>query len=491
MVVGRLLIVLLVLCVPVGAKAFHNANADSVRFFGNAPLYGGMTLVFERTSNFISRETQEVVRLSVDKNGNFDQIFALTEITYCIVDIGIYRGYIYCEPGCTYELEFPVYAPRPLSEKFNPYFKPEMVELGIKNPSSSTISVLIRNFDEVFDSLYGANAVAVFSKADVAKAQAVVAQLDSVFPPTSIPYFENHRRAQYGRLLGLAYKRQRRTIIGYTESIFVNNPNQPAYSFLFNDVFKDFFQYYFATPQGKPLRESFGQAAAFDSLSLVLAKDTLFSNDRFREVVLLKALYDAYYSERYNKEQIENLFLSAQTTGSTSIGTLFAQSLYKQVTKLKQGTKAPDFEAYSASGRAFSLASFKGKFVYLSFANTQNHACKKDLIAMGAMARDFKKDLEVVAILTDENSEEAFAFEKQNGLKYNYLHFNNNGKVLLDYSIKALPTYFLFDPEGNISSSSTLPPGESFVKFFQETVRNFKFKKARKTTDAPRSVYDL
>jgi peroxiredoxin len=491
MVVGRILFVLLVLIVPGGAKAYYNAKADSVRFFGNAPSYAGITLVFERTANFISRETQEVVRLPIDKNGNFDQIFALAEITYCFADIGVYRGYIYCEPGCAYELEFPVYTPRPLSEKFNPYFMPELVEIGIKNPTSASLSVLIRDFDSQFDSLYGANAVAVFSKADVAKANAVVAQLDSIFPRTSIPYFEKHRQSRYGRLLGLAYKRQRRTTIAYAESIFIDNPNQPAYSSLFNDVFKDFFQYYFATPQGKRLRESFGGATSFDSLSLVLAEDTLFSNHKFREVVLLKALYDAYYSERYNKDQIEKLFLSAQTTSATPIGSSFAQSMHKQVTKLKKGTEAPDFVAYSASGRAFTLASFKGKFVYLSFANTQNHACKKDLIAMGALARDFKKDLEVVAILTDENSEDAFAFEKKNGLKYNFLHFNNNGKVLLDYSIKALPTYFLIDPEGNIISSSALPPGESFVKFFQETVRNFKFNKARKAPDSPRSIYDL
>lgn len=484
-------VVFFALLVPFGAVAEGTVSADSVRFFGKAPSYAGMTVVFERTSNFITRETQEVVRLPIDKSGRFDQVFSLTETTYCFAELGIYSGYIYCEPGCSYELELPVFTARPLSEKFNPYFKLELVEIGLRNPIPSAINVLIRDFDEAFDALYDLNAVSIFVKADVPKAKLLVDQLDSIFPKTSLDYFENHREAQYGKLFNLAYKRQRRTTIAYAGNLFPVNPNEPAYSSLFNEVFKDFFQYYFSTPHGKRLRDGFRQASSFDSLSMVMAEDTLFTNTTFRETLLLKALYDAYYSERYDKNQLEKLFFSAQNECKTAIAKSFGQSVYKHVTKLKNGTVAPDFIAYSSSGRDFSLSSFKGKFVYVCFANTQNHACKKDLIAMTALARDFKKDLEVVAVVTDENRDDAFAFEKQNGLKYNFLHYNFNGKVLLDYNVKAMPTYYLVDPEGNIYNNSMLPPNEEFVKYFQETVRNFKYKKARKSPDSQRSIYDL
>jgi len=110
---------------------------------------------------------------------------------------------------------------------------------------------------------------------------------------------------------------------------------------------------------------------------------------------------------------------------------------------------------------------------------------------MTSLARDFKKELEVVTITTDEDPDVAFAFEKKNALKFNFLHFGNNGKVLRDYNVKAMPLYFLIDPDGNIANNPALPPSEEFIKSLQETIRNFKFKKARKSPDTQKSIYDL
>ncbi|MFT3740465.1 MAG: TlpA disulfide reductase family protein [Breznakibacter sp.] len=464
---------------------------DSVRFFGKAPDYAGMNLVFEKTANFITRETQETVRILVDSLGNFDARFALDATSKCWTDLGQYRASIYVEPGGAYKLVLPPYTPKPLADKFNPYFIPEEIEIGIEQGDDQMLNKRLRDFDENFDALYAENVMALYGKGDVAKAQNMVFQLDSIFPSLPGTYFDNHKHARYARIYNIVYRRQKRTAIGYfTDKVGVDF-GQPAVVDAFNEIFKDFFLYYFSTPNGKPLKEAYTQNKPFDTLLMVMADDTLFLDPSLREAILLKSLYDGYYSDRYDKPQVEQMVQLAGKSGSTTFIKLLATGITNRFNKLKKGTPAPDFEAYSSSGKSYSLGSFKGKFVYLGFVHTQNYACRKDMISLSAIARENRKDLEVVTIFMDEDPDRAFAFAKQNSLKYNTLHFGHNGKILLDYNIRSMPTYYLIDPEGNISLSPAPAPDESFGKIFMETVRSFKYSKARKSTDTQRSIYDL
>lgn len=485
--------VIAALCLAFGlsANAQSQAHTDSVRFYGSAPDYAGMNLVFEKTANFISRETMEVVRIQVDVKGNFDATFALIATAKCWTDLGKYRANIYIEPGNSYKLELPPYTPKPLAERFNPYFIPEEIEMGIESGDASNLNMQIRDFDEAFDNEYSQQVMALYAKSDVAKAQMLIARLDSLYPSQSDSYFDNHKRARFARVYHTLYRRQKRLSINYFNTQVTPNFGQPAYTEAFNEIFKDFFLYYFSTPSGKLLKDSYTQKQRFDTLSMALGQDSLFRNPELREIVLLKTLYDGYYSDRYDKTQVEKLVISATEYGVTPAIKQTAEGILARFNKLKKGTPAPDFEAYSSSGKPYSLHSYRGKFVYLNFMHTQNYACRKDMTALSAIARDNRKDLEVVTIMVDEDPDKAFAFVKQNNIKYNTLHFGNNGKVLLDYQIKSMPTYYLIDPEGNISLAPAPAPDESFVKILAETIRSFKYTKARKSPDSQRSIYDL
>lgn len=464
---------------------------DSVRIFGSAPEYAGMSLVFERTSNFICRDKEEVVRIAVDAKGNFDQCFSASKTLFCATELGAYDASMYVEPGKAYNIELPPLTPRPLSEKFNPYFTPEQVELGIINEENALINKSIRDFDEAFDSLYNTNAILVFAMRDVAKAKLLISKIDSVYPSSGSLYFDSHKKARYAQLYHLAYKRQKRTAIAYFTNNLPIDFDMPAYTEAFNEMFKDFFLYYFSTPAGRGLRDAFTQKKGFVTLSAALAADTLFSNPEFRETVLLKSLYDAYYSERYDQSQIENLVKEAIGGGATTSVKFFASSMLIRFNKLKSGTLAPDFTAFSASGKVYTLGSYKGKFLYLNFAHTQNYACKKDLLTLAALAHEYKKDLQVVTIFTDDDPNVAFTYGKQNELKYDLLHIRGNGKILLDYNVKAMPAYFLVDPEGNIAINAAPSPGDGFSKIFEETVNSFKHSKARKSPDYHKTIYDF
>ena len=143
------------------------------------------------------------------------------------------------------------------------------------------------------------------------------------------------------------------------------------------------------------------------------------------------------------------------------------------------------------SGKSRELKDFHGKFIYLNFANTENYACKKDFQILSQFAEMFKKDMVIVTILTDEDPDKAYEFVKKHKYKWNFLHFSHNAKVLLDYDIKAFPTYYLIDPEGNLIFAPAPGPEENFVPMFSETYNEWRYKKMRKEKPKARTIYDL
>lgn len=470
---------------------YANAATDSVRIEGVAPEYAGMTLIVETTTQFMLHESSEVTRMQVKPDGQFNGAFATESPLQCTILLGRMNGTFYVEPCKTYQLALPPYQPRSDADRFNPFFEPEEVILGVINIDNRDFNERINAFEIDFEANFNAYAVSIFNQANVPLTRKICHAIDSIHPAEPQSYFEIHKRFRYARLYALAMKRQRRQMI---DQYFSNTPvpyRMPAYWDSFNEVFKDFFSYYFQTPSGRQLRLAFNEGKPYDTLSQVLKTDTLFVRDDFREAVLARALYDAFYSKRYEEERIIDLMKQAVQSSQSSESKYLTSRMDARINQLRVGTESPLFEAFNSAGKYKSLDEYRGKFVYLNFMHTQNYACKKQMQALAAIARELKRDLVVLTILTDEKDEMAFEYIKQNEYKWEILHFGGNGKILSDYNIKAMPTYYLIDPDGFLSLSPAPAPEESFAIKFTETLRNFKSQKERKNPDKQRSIYDM
>lgn len=467
------------------------AKNDSVVIWGKSNEYAGYTLVLEQITNFTSREKAEIVRVPINADGTFRAAFTTSTTIRCFTDLGRYRSFIYVEPGAKYQVTLPPFSVKKDADRFNPYFIPEEMEMGILSGDESQLNQQIRDFDEQFLQQYNQNAMSLFSQSNKKLAEKIKATLETQFPSTENQYFTTHKNFRYARLFALCMSRQKRPLINQFFSNAEVSYSSPAYCDAFNDVFKDFFLYYFSSPAGKELRTAFTMQRSFDTLSIAMKSDTLFLTTRFRETVLLKSLYDSYYTDRYDKKQIIKLVAQASKRCEDSQSQLYANQLLKKLNKLRVGTVAPEINGYNAGGKEISSKNIKSKFVYVNFIHTKNYACKKDLQAVASIASDFKKDLEVVSVITDEEPTDAFAYIKQMGYKWTFIHFNGNGKLLLDYDIKAMPCYYLIDPDGNLIASPAPGPEENFKSRFSEIIRDFNAQKARKDPEQLKTIYDF
>jgi len=123
-----------------------------------------------------------------------------------------------------------------------------------------------------------------------------------------------------------------------------------------------------------------------------------------------------------------------------------------QMNLLEVGSRAPDFHAVDlASGRATTLADYKGKVILLNIWATWCQPCR---VEMPAIERLHKKlggtDFQVVSVSIDVDGDSVVtAFARNLGLTFQILH-NQSGDIQQIYQTTGVPESFVIDRDGII-----------------------------------------
>ncbi|WP_158027213.1 TlpA family protein disulfide reductase [Labilibacter marinus] len=468
------------------------AQAKEVKLFGNATEYAGINLTVEYQNNYITRSFRDLKSFLVDKKGNFSASFKLEEITRIYINLGEIRGHLLVEPGKTYELVLPPYTPLKQADRLNPFFRPEPVVIGIKNDTGSNLNRVTSDFEEKYNYLFSKNIRRIVLTGNKKQCFKIIEDVDMAFPADSGTWFYYYKFFKYQNLYDYIYSNKPRVAIANSFAKIPVQYHLDTYWTSFNRQFSNFFHYYFSSKQGESFKKIWNTSHSFNAICAELSKDTLFKNRELSELIVLRGLYSGYFSDLYPKARIISIVESSQDSCVNTENNQIASAILTRITKLNVGSQAPDFNVNALfNGKPRELKDYKGKFVYLNFANTKNYACKKDFQVLEQMHEKYKKDMYIITILTDEDPDEAAEYIKSNKFSWRFLHFGQNAKVLFDYNIQAFPTYYLIDPEGNLVLSPAPAPEENFAPAFSEIYKNHRNKKLRKDKPKSRSIYDI
>lgn len=471
-------------------SAWFQVNA-AVTLKGKAPEYARMTLVVDSYDNLLTRGTQSLGVIQVKPDGSFSATLEIREITHAFVELGKLRAHIYLEPDSTYELVLPPFEPIPDAERFNPFFQPENIQLGILNLSSPNLNEAIQRFDEYYESAFNANGANVVRRQFITLADRMVEWMDSAASGYSHPYFKTYVQYRKAILFSLPRARQIHLV---TSRFFSKRPvpyHNPAYFDAIHQIYAGFLPGYLKSVRGKNLAKTLDTSTRFDSACIAFQNDTTYDNPEFSELLLLKSFSDSYYQGTMPKKQVEELIFSAITMASVPENRAIAESLYRKIKYLQPGFPAPEFELQTLKGKSFSLADQKGKFVYLAFMHTHNYACQKDWPALPVIHQHFKRDVLVVVVFTNDNPEEAKRFVAGQKIDFPTLSFQSQQKIVFDYRLKALPAYFLINPEGTLSLSPAPKPDEALEVMLQKTLQDYRNVQYRKDRPKEKSIMDM
>jgi len=140
----------------------------------------------------------------------------------------------------------------------------------------------------------------------------------------------------------------------------------------------------------------------------------------------------------------------------------------------KNLSKAPDFSLKSIDGKEYSLADFKGKYVYMDIWATWCGPCKIQIPYMKELEDKFHDaPIHFVSISVDEEKDkplwkQVIEENKMSGIQLFAGRENNFG---YDYQIKFIPTFILLDKEGNILlENAPVPMDNTTNKINQQLV---------------------
>jgi cytochrome c biogenesis protein CcmG, thiol:disulfide interchange protein DsbE len=111
------------------------------------------------------------------------------------------------------------------------------------------------------------------------------------------------------------------------------------------------------------------------------------------------------------------------------------------------GQPAPQWSEPALDGATLSLASLKGKAVYLNFFATWCPPCNEEAPAIDALARAYGPDgLQVVGVDVLENARKAELFRSEHRLSYPIVV--DTGTLRNQYEVNGLPVHVFIDRSG-------------------------------------------
>jgi len=161
---------------------------------------------------------------------------------------------------------------------------------------------------------------------------------------------------------------------------------------------------------------------------------------------------------------VATLLMSACSSGGTSGGggdTNFVMGK-DGISTAKQGERAtaPDLSGKTVNGGQLDVASYKGKVVVLNVWGSWCAPCRAEAPNFEKVYQDLKaKGVQFVGINTrDTSTQNAVAFEKQQGITYQSL-YDPTGKLMLRFkrgtlNPQAVPSTLVLDREGRIAARS-------------------------------------
>ncbi|MCK5170602.1 MAG: TlpA family protein disulfide reductase [Bacteroidales bacterium] len=435
--------------------------AEKVVLKGNVPEYAGKTFTFLTFSDQISYVEKELCICTVDRNGDFFCSFETDMTIYVFIHLGAYEAFVFVEPGNEYDLLFPEMKEKTLAEELNPYFEPVRYHLGIKNSSESELNYQLAFFDAVYSKMLEDNSYLIYNKSSKLDVDGSILKVDSLFLDIRNKFFNDFIKYKYASFRHLSYQEKMKSI---SNTYYLNNEvlyHNLAYMDLFNQVYDEYFLYFGRTETGKQIYNDIGKLRSIKSLKRTLGQDSVLTNDTLKELVILKCLHDEFYNDQFSRSAMLTVLDSLEIQTKVNEHKLIAKNIREKVTKLMVGYKPPSFLLFDIDSNLISLDSYKGKYVYLGFCTSISYACIKEFVMLEKLYENHKDHFEIIVICMDESLSQMKRFVEMKGYPFKFLYYGNQPDVFKDYDIRAFPTYYFIDKEGNLAISPAPSPDQN------------------------------
>lgn len=454
-----------------GCLVFLQAQTKEVRIYGENLSFSGKELVFLSYSDPITQTPIELARCNVKGDGKFKIILEIDKTSYVYIETGINHLYFYAEPEGVYQLVLPNFSPLSEVNILNPYFELEKIHLGIKGMKPKDLNYLIMDFDYFYTRYLDEKLVDIFAMGKHSDVDTFINEISTEFSYSNNEFFETYKKFRLEMLRYIAYERNVSEITFKYFRKYDVCYNNPAYTDLFRKLYTNFLDDELLQPEGPVIYRSIVYGHSIKSLKKILSLKMELSNNRFKELVILQGIHDAFYNTNFAWTPLlltlDSLCIATPYEEHRAIG----QHIADKILNMASGTLAPNFSLPDTAGTIYSLRDFKQEFVYLNFINTESYSAKQELPLLKILHSKHDNYFKIVTIITDTNKEKAMRFIHQNKYNWTFLFANEDDEILKNYKVVAFPSYYLVGPANELILSPAPGPNENFERVFFSIIR--------------------
>lgn len=139
--------------------------------------------------------------------------------------------------------------------------------------------------------------------------------------------------------------------------------------------------------------------------------------------------------------------------------------IYNKLKRIAKGATSPDFKFKDINGKEYTLASFKGKPVYIDIWATWCMPCIKEIPDLKKLEKEFHNSITFVSIAYNDDKARWEKYIKDENLGGVQLFTtDSNVSFFKEYNVAGIPRFILIDKEGKIIDSNAKRPSNPEIR---------------------------
>lgn len=436
---------------------------------GYAPTYVGQKIELFEIEDYFSMRESLLATTIVAPDSSFSFQFYNDKTQKIIVKSAKNKGFIYIQPQGKYEVFVPSKNP------YDPYREQgNQLEISFFNLDSTDINYKILSFDKWINNFLGyyfpskkMNGTEFAFKLEEFKSN-----VEKAYASDTSLFFKTYVKYSIASLDDIQFVGSRNR---YEKFDFYINGLPVVYE---SDIYMNYLSSFYENMLGRLEMEVNNRVylgLLKNSPSLIMRaladeytlrpvgtsdpkKKQFPANTKLRELIMIKALADVFYSSDYPQTNIINVLDSVSKHSIFKSNGIVAKNLIYRLTELVPGSKAPDFALINAKGNLRSLSNYGKKHVYIHVFDPTSKQTTTDLELLKVIHQKYKGDVQFVSIFEKKDKMTKKQKELIDGLPWDTFFIENDDPFLKMYHVETFPTYILIDGFGYIVNVPALGP---------------------------------
>ena len=180
-----------------------------------------------------------------------------------------------------------------------------------------------------------------------------------------------------------------------------------------------------------------------------MGQDTIFHNEKMRELAAIVLLEDFFYKKEYSKDNVLSLLdeLERKTKFEKH-----KRIITRLKTNLQQNEKevARDVNFVKANEDSVNFRNYRGRYLLVNFFRSDCLACILEMDVMKKLIEQHENDIFLLSVSLDDNFKDFENFVRSHDYSWDVVHFAHKYKIRELYDIPTIPRFMLIGPEGDL-----------------------------------------